>query len=503
MRKISCIFIFVVMILAACTPRTDLPPCTANQMVDATSMTPNGGVIVNSIRPIFSWNYEPVVECWPDHFTVIASLKPFPDDRTGRGIDFIETNYGETTLTPSRTGDFEDCRTYFWTVEAPIDPIGAKYSNIAYFRTDFSGDCTWPPGCSDPSELPTPTIVRPYDGERVATLNPILLWDLADWDCEPGSYHVELSTAPDFASNLIDVTYSGSNIHVEDAPYLEDCHRYYWRVTSELGEHLAPSIITQFWTDVTGTCPDPTPCTAAELSADTLIFPVGGEEVFDPRPYLVWKDTLPECVAPHHEFIVSEHLDFSDYVISGGGDIDVLEYPDATVFSTPFEIYHDCTTYYWKTSQTAGDSTIWSEVASFHTNFDGHCFTRPLFDEYIDHIRFDCINPKLTVLLLELTQPVQGAFEARIGDGVWTCAFPPDDSKLLVCTGPWVKENVDVQVLLIDTSNGEEIFSGQVRTSICEIPTPAPCQPPAGGCKAPCNWDQATCACRTPNGVCQ
>jgi hypothetical protein len=462
-------------------------------------MTPNGEVIVSSTRPIFSWNYEPTAECWPDHFTVIASLKPFPDDRTGRGIDFIETNYGETTLIPSRTGDFEDCRTYFWTVEVPIEPIGAKFSNIAYFRTDFTGSCIWPSGCPSSENPPMPTLVRPYDAERVTTLNPVLLWDLADSDCEPGDYHVELSAAPDFTANIIDIISTGSNIHVEDAPYLEDCHTYYWRVTAENGTHVTESMITQFWTDATGTCPRPPVCTEDDLVADTLIYPVGDEEVNDPRPFLVWKSNLPECVAPHHEFIVSEHSDFSDFAIRGGGDVDSMSYPDATIFSTPFEVYHDCTTYYWKTELTAGATTVLSDVANFHTNFEDACgiVSAPIAD-IIDRIRFDCINPKLTVLLFELKQPVQGDFEARIGKGVWPCEIQSSNDKLLICTGPWTKENVEAQVSLIDKSNGSEVFIGEVLTPICEIVTSTPCQPPAGGCKSTCHWDASKCDCLGP-----
>ncbi len=493
------LFFIALVALAACSPEGPSPACTSEQMVDPFNLIPDGGVIVSSTTPNFSWVYEPEADCWPEEFTVLASVKPFPDDRTGRGIDFIETNDGETTLTPSWTGAFEDCRTYFWTVEVPIHPIGSQYSSVAYFRTDFTGSCEWPAGCPSAEDPPTPTLVRPYAGETVSTLNPGLLWDLADLDCEPEAYHVELSTEADFSTHIIDLTSSGINVHREDTPYLEDCHSYYWRVTAENGTLMSPSHIAQFWTDVNGTCSKPPICDLTDLVADTLVYPIDDAVVTDPKPYLVWNSNLPDCVMPIHGFIVSEHADYSDYVIRGEGEYESAEHPDSSIFSTPFDVYQDCKTYYWRT-----DNVVWSPSATFHTDFEGRCLPSiPPIADIIDRIRFDCINPKLTVLLFELNQPLQGDFEAHIGDGVWPCEIQSEDPKLLLCAGPWTKENVEAQVSLIDTSNGSEVFIGEIMTPICEIVTPTPCQPPTGGCKAPCNWDQATCECRTPNGICK
>jgi hypothetical protein len=172
------------------------------------------------------------------------------------------------------------------------------------------------------------------------------------------------------------------------------------------------------------------------------------------------------------------------------------------------EIYHDCTAYYWKTSESAGETTVWSDVATFVTDFGSACgITASPMADIIDRIRFDCINPNLTVIIFDFNSLVQGEFAAQVDNQTWNCEFQANNHQMLICTGPYVRENVSKQVILMDLTTQKAVFTKDVVTPICELPTPNPkppsCHEPAIPCiQFGCVWNQSACRCEKNGGAC-
>jgi hypothetical protein len=240
--------------------------------------------------------------------------------------------------------------------------------------------------------------------------------------------------------------------------------------------------------------------------ADTLIYPVGGEEINEPNGYLVWKLNTSRRLAESSTFIVLTNPDFTYRVTGGTSFMDRGVHPDGTIFNEPFDIYNDCSTYYWKTGETVGETTLWSDVATFRTNFGNVCTgIGPLMGDLVNHFRFDCINPNLSVIVFEFTAPVQGKYTEKGDNQTWNCEFQAGDNQTLIYTGPYVKENVSKMVTLMDETLQKIVLTRQMTSPICELSTPAPvqCKEPAVPCiQFGCVWNPDSYRCEENGGAC-
>jgi hypothetical protein len=503
MAKPLIVIILFALIACSCVAKDGLPECRAEDITLPTSLHPNLADTVVTSRPTFSWTFTPSSACWPRSFFV--RLGDYPTlDLHSFGLDFVGTNLGGTTLTPAYD-ILEDCRTYYWILGINVFPVGYAYSHIASFQTDFSGGCTSMEECTIEDAPPTPYAFRPLDGAGIDTLNPELIWQPHSLTCDPMEYYYEVSDSPEFTTKVIEGM-TTDTIHEETTNYLEDCSTYYWRVTAMNGSLTATSRINQFWTYAAGACFTKPDCTASQLVADTPVYPSAEEIVTDPRPYLVWESHMSACLPEITAVLISKKRDLSDFLLRASYDPTTRPHMDHTIYSSPDELYEDCTRYYWGTREIADGESVWSEVNSFYTNFSGRCMIAvPPVSDVIRRVRFDCINPNLTVLLFSISNPIQGTYQAQIGNNIWPCEFQETgNDQLLVCAGPWTKENVKTQVYLIETSSGTQVYSSEVTTPICEVLNPISCQEPAGGCNPICHWDSAQCACLNPNhGPCQ
>jgi hypothetical protein len=264
---------------------------------------------------------------------------------------YIESSEEALNITPSYDA-FADCQTYYWHVRASSWMLDF-YSKLAIIKNDFHGTRSWPLGCPSSSKPPLPRLFIPKSGETITTLNPDLVWESGESTCEPGDYYDEVSGTPDITENIIGGA-TNATIQQEDLPFLKNCTHYYWRVTPRNDLHTTSSRIYEFWTDIGG-CPNLEVCNPDQLEADTLIYPVGDEVVTDPRVYLVWKNNLPGCVPMMSYFVVSEHSDFSDHVISSDIALGGEARTDTTIFAEPFDVYQDGKTYTWKTRIVAAE----------------------------------------------------------------------------------------------------------------------------------------------------
>jgi hypothetical protein len=182
-------------------------------------------------------------------------------------------------------------------------------------------------------------------------------------------------------------------------------------------------------------------------------------------------NTFTNCIPDQYNILISAYPDFSEYVVSTSVEIDGNLHTDATELFTDLNFLNDCKQYFWKVFLGKGDSQISSDVGIFKTDFSGKCsaLTTPIGD-LIDKIHFDCVNPKLTVMTFSFTQPIKGTFVVYIGDRIWSCEKQLNVENVLICPGPWIKENVKTQVTLYDMNKHDEILITELISPICDTP---------------------------------
>ena len=172
----------------------------------------------------------------------VPSLSAPPDNATGMGVSVrlewtsasraraydlqvsIDPNFANLSLskadlpgTSYSLSQLGDSTIYYWRVRASNSAGPSDWSQPRKFTTMAKPH--FPP-------LP-PTLVRPSDGESSVSTEPLLLWNASP---RATSYHVQMSTEPNFFSPLID------NADIPDTTYqvygLESSNFYYWRVNA-------------------------------------------------------------------------------------------------------------------------------------------------------------------------------------------------------------------------------------------------------------------------------
>lgn len=469
LKRTALLSILIACLLSACDlggdeiKTTTSTLCGADELTAPIHLKPSLDEIVDVARPQFSWDFSPDSNCTAGIFHVTVGTDPSFKEES---VVISEYNLPGTQYTPSLDA-LQDCSRYYWKVSAnTLD--SQKPSIVTTFQTDFTGNCPLLPNCA--GNLNAPLLSTPSLGTTVNTISPQLTWQPGKPECSEVSYRFEVSEQPDFKTSLISGV-TGLPSFETTLPYLEDCHSYYWRVTAQNDSSREPSIINQFWTDATGSCPKKAVCNPNQLTAPQLVFPAQNDIVTSSSPIFLWMNTLPDCIPDQYNFLVSAYPDFSEYTISTNVAINSHTHTDATEFLTDLSYLNDCKQYYWKVVLGNGDSQISSDAGIFKTDFTGKCssLTTP-FGDMIEKVRFDCVNPKLTVMTFSFTQPIKGSYVVYIGDRIWSCEKQLNVENVLICPGPWIKENVKTQITLYDLNKHDEILITDLTSPICDVP---------------------------------
>jgi hypothetical protein len=122
-------------LLAACGIPTATPEqCPREDFPYVTLQSPENGVTVNSLTPLFEWENSQG-SCEPQEFSIDLAL-----DST-----FTEVILSDTTDGPypgwTSTIELLDCTTYFWRVAPIVDGVRGEYSETHEFNVDVSGAC--------------------------------------------------------------------------------------------------------------------------------------------------------------------------------------------------------------------------------------------------------------------------------------------------------------------------------------------------------------------------
>lgn len=468
-KRVALFLLLTVSLISACNLGTGEPAivtptsCNADELTAPVNLKPSLGETVAVARPSFTWDFSPDANCSAGIFHVQVGTDPSFKDTS---VVLSDYSLPGTEYTPSLDA-LQDCTRYYWRVSSKtLD--SEKYSSVTTFQTNFTGNCPLLPDCA--GNLSAPELSTPALESIVDSLSPQLTWQPGKPECSDVSYRFEVSEQPDFISSLISGVTSLPSFETT-LPYLEDCHAYYWRVTAEADSSREPSAVNQFWTNTTGSCPKKAVCNDSELTPPQLIFPSQNEIIASPSPIFLWMNTLPDCVPVEYTFLVSAFPDFSEYTISTPVKANGNTHTDATEFSTDLNFLNDCKQYYWKVILGDNENQISSDAGIFKTDFTGKCATLTTpFGDMIDKIRFDCVNPKLTVMTFSFTQPVKGDYVVYIGDRIWNCAKQLNVENVLICPGPWIKENVKTQITLYDMNKHDEILITELTSPICDIP---------------------------------
>ena len=122
-------------LLAACGIPTATPEqCPREDFPYVTLQSPENGVTVNSLTPLFEWENSQG-SCEPQEFSIDLAL-----DSTFAVVILSDTTDGPY---PGWTSTIEllDCTTYFWRVAPIVDGVRGEYSETHEFNVDVSGAC--------------------------------------------------------------------------------------------------------------------------------------------------------------------------------------------------------------------------------------------------------------------------------------------------------------------------------------------------------------------------
>jgi hypothetical protein len=149
-----------------------------------------------------------------------------------------------------------DCQYYFWRVTAKKGSQSTP-SDIGIFEAMFTGGCEYH-GCTT-SQIQTPILVEPTEGEVVDTQRPQFVWHYNTDLCFPDHYVVLVSELPDLSVSLYHSHASWGKTAwtpLYDGNF-KDCTKYYWNVTAwhwNLTTYASSETGT-FFTNFTGFCP--------------------------------------------------------------------------------------------------------------------------------------------------------------------------------------------------------------------------------------------------------
>jgi len=305
-----------------------------------TRMYPAGGSVV-SIPVGLGW--EETSDCYPSYYRLEVSTSPdFARSRTS--IEDVRGSSGEPQLitrwTP--TAALRPGTPYWWRIQG-MYPGGAP-GEFSVGLLFFTG-----PRCDD-STLPAPLLSSPANGQVLDSLLPTFHWvNLAG--CLPEHYRIEVSTDPAFGPETM-VDRTGPDTTLSLISPLASATQYWWRVTplvSGLSGRHSP-IFTFFTGPV---------CDAAGLVAPSLLSPVSGEMIPDPRSTLRWAHPA-SCIPLSYRVDLSRDPSFATGNVGGYTD------DPTTVWAARLR---DCQAYYWRVQPiVASGAGPFSETRSFFTN---------------------------------------------------------------------------------------------------------------------------------------
>ncbi len=246
--------IFLLLALASCTP-TATPTCPTGSLQAPIQTGPAMWSVVGSLSPSLTWSY-PDATCNPEGYAIDLSTGPFFTDDLGGGTGNPSTSWGPGS--PLQPG-----REYAWGVQAINGTTLGPYAGSSYF---FTG-----PMCAT-AALAAPDLLQPANGAVVTVLDPSLIWEYPD-PCLPQGYRVDLSTDYTFADTSLSGGTGNPSTRWGPGEPLVDCMVYFWKIAPINGTTLGPaSGIFSFSTNVSGTCPTPTPVpTLVPTSTPTLV----------------------------------------------------------------------------------------------------------------------------------------------------------------------------------------------------------------------------------------
>lgn len=199
-----------------------LPKCQPEDYPDFDVFldSPSDGITLNPAgKPTFHWHHNE--NCRPEEFVLSIS--------TGSGFNSFYTSGKNDSLKPNYP--LQPAEYYKWHI-IPVSPsnnLYGKWSENRSFETE--GFCL-------ESELVSPVLIYPPDGEVVDPYGKIVFdWNYPD-DCEPRYYSYQFATDPDF-QNIFRSGITDDKISSEYI-FIPNCTTAYWRVAARAGNASSP-----------------------------------------------------------------------------------------------------------------------------------------------------------------------------------------------------------------------------------------------------------------------
>ncbi|KAA9340723.1 LamG-like jellyroll fold domain-containing protein [Adhaeribacter soli] len=223
---------------------------------------------------------------------------------------------------------------YYWRVMANNYGVTSNWSNVWQFKTS----------------LPNPTLLAPANNATSTPVSLPLTWNAIS---DAGSYQVQVSTAADFSSLLLDQNNLKTNsVNVSG---LANHTTYFWRVraaNSEGNSNWSPA-----WSFTTIPATPATPVLSAPVNQST------GNPL---PPTLTWN---PATNAQNYIVQVSANADFTSPVFNQS---------NITGTSVPIPNLAHSTNYYWRVmANNYGVTSNWSNVWQFKTTLPTPTLTTP------------------------------------------------------------------------------------------------------------------------------
>jgi hypothetical protein len=473
---------------------TPAPDCGYGSLVKPINLYPAHEMVVSDPNPTLMWDFE---GC--DIYSQTVNVSTVPDRLVGNVVhrDLLEDVRSYTV----ESGRLVDCTTYYWYVGA----WGSAdyYSDMAIFRTDFTGSCPPREPCTGAPPLPIP--ISP-PGLSFSISTPQLLWMDSEPGCDVENYHYEVSTSPDFSEMVLEGDTSSHSVEFEDPYIFNDCSSYFWRVTAEANGYTRRSNIKQFGQMLTGSC-EYHLCTAEQLVPPILLLPEEGSIITDPTPQFVWNYDFSICLPHHFNLEVSSTPDFAHVLWH-------TNYHENVSWIPQYEgNLSNCAKYYWRvTVRTEGEvGAVSSEIGTFYTDF-GHTICglidRPDIPiEFVHDFGLGCVSGNQMWAIYDFLGPILGEYEVHVGNRIWPCSLMQGTNNELFCYGALAPAETELPVELFLKGLNEPVLTLEDTTPYCA--NVVVCQPPAEGCPrilvgytqnqtpiyASTHWDQSQCQC--------
>ncbi len=486
---------FLIILLLGC----DLPDCNRDTIIKPDLISPTGGITITDPSPDLTWEFNSLCKVAGYSVTVGTWVPPL-------SFRVFHDDFAGTVTTATSDIDYlQDCTTYYWQVETWSASTYDETSTVEIFKTDFTGDC--PPVDDCGGNAPAkPFIMLPAGSVEVA--NPQILWAPRNYVCQVDGYHYEVADSALFTNILLEGDTTATSVEPITDYLPNDCQYYFSRVSAEAFGKSTTSDIGIFATAFTGACWF-RGCFGSELVPAVLVQPEENEVVNRSNPQFVWHYDTDECT-PDFEIYVSEFEDLSHglfHTTTWG----------STAWQPERDSLRDCTKYYWAVYVTdeGRHTVVPSDTGSFTTNFFGVCPIElnthlpdflELIQIHIPFFRLGCVSSDQMWATFEFDGPIEGNFEARLGNLQWACELMQGSDNKLLCYGRLATQGVAAEVILFDLDNNQKLLTLQGTTPYCA--QAQVCQPPGEGCSpviigyqnnlpifAPTYWDSTLCKC--------